>query len=75
MEISLLDMILLNAMSYLFGTLTGLLVCCKYKDTITKSRSIDNLKLYNQFPNPNNQVIQASAPPPPSINPVKLTIE
>ena len=80
-DISLLDFVLLNITSYLFGIATGLIICCKYKDrevlAIMRSRSIDNLKQYNHQkttaqPNWDSPVL-ASAPPPH--NPVKLTIE
>ena len=86
MEISLFDIILINTTTYLFGIATGLLFCCKYKDRITRSRSLEDLSRYNHHNNNNNtiyppesNIIVASAPPPPpsqpSHNPVKLTIE
>jgi len=77
MEVTIIDFILVNLTSYLLGIATGLLICCKYKDNITRSKSYDNLKQFNH----QTQVVQpkwespilASAPPPS--NPVKLTIE
>lgn len=85
MEISLFDIILINTTTYLLGIASGLLFCCKYKDRITRSRSLEDLSRYNNNNNNNNQhtiyppesnIIVASAPPPPpSHNPVKLTIE
>jgi hypothetical protein len=76
MLISVLDIILLNITSYLFGIATGLIICCKYKDAITRSRSVEDFKKYNhqnQTNQPNwESPVLASAPPP--YNPVKLTI-
>ena len=79
MEISLFDIILINTTSYLLGIASGLLFCCKYKDRITRSRSLENLSRYNNnnptiYP-PESNIVVASAPPPPPHNPVKLTIE
>ena len=79
-DITLLDLVLLNITSYLFGISTGLLICCKYNNNIMRLRSIDNLKQYNHQkavnqPNWDSPVIQASAPPPIQPNPLKLTIE
>ena len=79
MEISLFDIILINTTSYLLGIASGLLFCCKYKDRITRSRSMENLSRYNNntptiYP-PESNIVVASAPPPPPHNPVKLTIE
>ena len=79
MEISLFDIILINTTSYLLGIASGLLFCCKYKDRITRSRSMENISRYNNnnptiYP-PESNIVVASAPPPPVHNPVKLTIE
>ena len=44
MLISGLDFFLVNALIYVSGVATGLLICCKYKDKIMiRSRSRDNL--------------------------------
>ena len=44
MLISGLDFFLINALIYVSGVGTGLLICCKYKDKIMiRSRSRDNL--------------------------------
>jgi hypothetical protein len=85
MLISLFDIILLNITSYLLGISSGLLFCCKYKDRITRSRSMENISRYNHHDNPTgyppeNNIVVATAPLPPahtpvSHNPVKLTIE
>ena len=84
MDLSVLDFILLNITSYLLGIGTGLSICCKYKDTIMKSRSTEALhNIVNDGLNHQRQVIQqpnwdspvmASAPPPEKV-PVKLTIQ
>jgi len=84
MIISTLDIILFNICSYLFGIATGLTICCKYKDSIMKSKSHDNIRnLVNDTMNHQNIIyppqavvspILASAPTPEKL-PVKLTIE
>ena len=44
MLISGLDFVLINALVYVSGVGTGLLICCKYKDKfVVRSRSRDNL--------------------------------
>ena len=76
MEISILDFVLINSLSYLMGVATGLIVCCKNKDKLlVKSRSHDNISMYTQRQSENssnfnedNTVIAAtpaiaSAPP------------
>lgn len=77
MEISVFDIILINTTTYLLGIASGLLFCCKYKDRITRSRSLEDLSRYNNnntiYP-PESNIVVASAPPP-SHTPVKLTIE
>ena len=83
MDITILDFVLFEITSYLFGIATGLMICCKYKDKIMKSRSSDNINnMVGDTMNHQNivyppqahvsPIIQASAPPH---NPVKLTIE
>ena len=78
MLITVLDFVLINIISYVVGTATGIIVCVKYKENLlVKSRSRDNLStnggLHSQtIPNFSAPVI-ASAPPP---NPVtKITLE
>ena len=71
MEISILDIILVNIISFCSGTATGLLICCKYKDNILiKSRSRDNL---SHVPVNISEPIIASAPPQPTVT--KITLE
>ena len=74
MDISLLDFILINIISFCSGTATGLLICCKYKDNILiKSRSRDNLSHITTTANNIPEAIVASAPPPPTVT--KITLE
>jgi len=76
MDISVLDIVLLNLTSYLLGVGSGLLFCCKYKDRITRSGSMDNLSKYKDSSaiicpqETHAPVVAASAPAP-----LKLTIQ
>ena len=75
MEITILDFILINCLSYIGGLGTGLLLCCKYKDNfMVRSRSRDNLNNDLSLPSTTPTVI-ASAPPPQSREPLKITLE
>jgi len=76
MDISVLDFVLINVISYVAGLATGLIICCKHKDKLlVKSRSLDNIS--NHY----NPPIVASAPPTinavPATNPhlTKITLE
>ena len=63
MDISGLDFILINIISYVAGIATGLIICCKNKDKfLIKSRSLENLSK-QQY----NPPIVASAPPATAI--------
>ena len=78
MDISALDFVLINVISYVCGLATGLIICCKNKDKLLiKSRSLDNISNHQY-----NPPIVASAPPAtitavPAINPqvTKITVE
>ena len=82
MEITSLDFILINLLSYVAGVATGLIVCCKNKDKLlVKSRSLEQLSLHQmnsqqinsqQTPYSTAPVV-ASAPLPDK--PVKITVE
>ena len=79
MEISGLDIVLINVLSYVAGVATGLIICCKNKDKLlVKSRSLDNLSI-QQMDRPPSQApystppIMASAPPVEK--PVKITLQ
>jgi len=82
MEITSLDFILINLLSYVAGVATGLIVCCKNKDKLlVKSRSLEQLSLQQmnsqqmnsqQTPYSTAPVV-ASAPLPDK--PVKITVE
>jgi len=88
-DISVLDMVLINCLSFVFGLGSGIVICFKNKEKllIVKSRSRDNLSnmngnpLNNPLNNQNNQLhhainaapVMASAPP--AMNPLKITVE
>ena len=73
-EINVLDFVLSMSLSYLVGVGTGLTICCKYKDkfmssSMTNTSSVDNIHQMEQ-------IVHASAPPPPPVNPsIKVTLE
>ena len=77
MEITSLDFILINLLSYVAGVATGLIVCCKNKDKLlVKSRSLEQLSLQQM----NSQQTPYSTAPvvasaPPADKPVKITVE
>jgi hypothetical protein len=80
MEITILDFVLINCLSYIGGIGTGIIICCNYKDNfMVRSRSTDNLtQTNNNLAVPNTiltstPAIMASAPP--SHNPIKITLE
>ena len=81
MDISGLDFVLINIITYVCGVATGLIICCKNKDKLlVKSRSLDNISS-QQY----NPPVVASAPPiaissvtaMPATNPqiTKITVE
>ena len=78
MEVTGLDFVLINILSYVAGVATGLIVCCKNKDKLlVKSRSLEQLSLQQmnsqqQTPYSTAPVV-ASAPLPEK--PVKITVE
>tara|TARA_B100000579_G_scaffold111581_1_gene89203 strand:+ start:1183 stop:1434 length:252 start_codon:yes stop_codon:yes gene_type:complete len=83
MEVTGLDFVLINILSYVAGVATGLIVCCKNKDKLlVKSRSLEQLSLQqmnseqmnSQQQTPySSQPVVASAPLPDK--PVKITVE
>ena len=84
MNISILDFILINFVSYIFGIGTGLIICCKNKDKLlVKSRSLDNLSLQQRQQNhihhpPSqqyNQPIESQYTTPPLIASAPASIE
>ena len=86
MEISVLDFVLINGLSYMFGVITGLLVCCKNKDTLlSRSRSNDTITNSNynhqqtMYPTEQNVMttIQPSAPYAPAypVTPPKQSLK
>lgn len=69
MDISILDFILFNGLSYMLGIATGLGICCKHKDKfMTRSRSLETITnaQYNHHQHNMNRddIIVASAPLP-----------
>ena len=84
-NISVLDMVLINCLSFVFGIGSGIVICFKNKDKllIVKSKSRDNLSNINNNPlnNQNNQLHHAiNAAPviataPPAMNPLKITVK
>ena len=80
MNITILDFLLINCLSYVGGVATGLIICCKYKDRILiKSRSRDNLSTIdiNQNTNqlPYTSPVLASAPTASAPSVTKITLE
>ena len=63
MEITGLDFLLINFISYVVGVTTGIIICCKNKDKLlVKSRSLENISR-QQY----NPPVVASAPPATAI--------
>lgn len=68
MEITFLDFVLFNSLSYILGIATGLTICCKHKEKfMMRSRSLETItnSQYNHHRQPSvdpNEVIIASAP-------------
>ena len=48
MEITTIDLVLINILSYFLGIGTGLIVCCRYKNKfMERVKSNDDLSRYN----------------------------
>ena len=82
MEVTGLDFVLINILSYVAGVATGLIVCCKNKDKLlVKSRSLEQLSLQQMnSEQTNSQQTPYSTPPvvasaPLPEKPVKITVE
>ncbi len=82
MEVTGLDFVLINILSYVAGVATGLIVCCKNKDKLlVKSRSLEQLSLQQMNSERiNSQQTPYSTPPvvasaPLPDKPVKITVE
>ena len=85
MEITGLDFVLINLLSYVAGVATGLIICCKNKDKLlVKSRSLENLSLQQQqqqqqhMDRPPSHVPYSTPPivaSAPVEKPVKITVE
>jgi hypothetical protein len=67
MDVSVIEFILVNAISYFLGVATGLVICCQNKETfLQRSRSVDNFQQYNHQGSVQAQPL-ASAPTFPQI--------
>ena len=74
MDISGMDFVLVNILSYFAGVFTGLTVCCKYKDRfMQRVKSTENINQFGVCPpqyTSSEPPVQAVASAPP----LKLTI-
>ena len=83
MEVTGLDFVLINILSYVAGVATGLIVCCKNKDKLlVKSRSLEQLSLQQMNSEQMNSQQTPYSTPPPVVasaplpdKPVKITVE
>ena len=88
MEITVLDFILFNSLSFFLGIAGGLGICCKHKDKfMSRSRSLENItnSSFNHqqtltAPSENsNNIVMATAPMAPVSSPqqktLRLTVE
>ena len=77
MEISYLDFILINLLSYITGLGTGLIICCKHKDKFFDggtTRELDNIQVSDTYPIPQADII--STPQVDHVNKgIKITLE
>ena len=77
MDITTFDLILVNAISYLMGLLTGLSICCKYKEKfLQRSKSVEGLSQYNhqRIVQQDSPIIHAQPQPSaPTITEIKLS--
>ena len=83
MEVTGLDFVLINILSYVAGVATGLVICCKNKDKLlVKSRSLEQLSLQQMNSEQMNSQQPPYSTPPPVVasaplpdEPVKITVE
>ena len=83
MEVTGLDFVLINILSYVAGVATGLIVCCKNKDKLlVKSRSLEQLSMQQMNSEQMNSQQTPYSTPPPVVasaplpdKPVKITVE
>ena len=83
MEVTGLDSVLINILSYVAGVATGLVICCKNKDKLlVKSRSLEQLSLQQMNSEQMNSQQTPYSTPPPVVasaplpdKPVKITVE
>ena len=81
MEISALDFVLINVLSYIAGLSTGLLVCCKHKEKFfgrseRTERELDNIQVTQPYSPPPQAEVIATAPPADQLNKgLRITLE
>lgn len=78
MELTILDFILINILSYLGGLGTGLIVCCKHKEKFLNptNRESDHFQVSQPYTPPPQADVIASAPPPEQVNKgLRITLE
>ena len=83
MDVTGLDFVLINILSYVAGVATGLVICCKNKyKLLVKSRSLQQLSLQQMNSEQMNSQQQTPYYAPPVVasaplpdKPVKITVE
>jgi len=74
LEFSELDFVLISTTMYLLGFLTGLVVCCKNKETfLQRAKSTEDISKYNHHVN--SPPIMASAPPLIATNSIGVPLD
>jgi hypothetical protein len=79
MNLSTLDFVLFNVVSYIFGIATGLVLCCKNKE-LRRSPSLPDFRNFVapvpvNHAEPNYMSPVLASAPPPSVPSLKLTVE
>ena len=78
-DISVLDFVLINIISYIGGVTTGIIIFYKYKDKliIIKSKSSDNLTSMDKpiMSHLTDMVPVIASAPPPQNTPIKITVD
>jgi hypothetical protein len=76
-DISVLDFVLINIISYIGGVTTGIIIFYKYKDKliIIKSKSSDNLTSMNKPIIDSIDMLPVIASAPPYNTPIQITVD
>ncbi len=76
-DISVLDFVLINIISYIGGVTTGIIIFYKYKDKliIIKSKSSDNLTSMNKPIIEPIDMLPVIASAPPHNTPIQITVD